>query len=107
MNQIVHWEDHECLIHTVRFVVYDYFVLLDEFNAIIHESVKLRGVGSYKLHLCELDLKRFFPLCSSCLFRKHTIDLFPMSSCIATRSLVHNGGYIQNPLQLLNWFEIL
>ena len=35
------------------------------------------------------------------------IDLFPMSSCIATRCLVHNGGYIRKPLELLNWFETL
>ena len=26
------------------------------------------------------------------------IDLFSMSSCIATRQLVHNGGYVQKPL---------
>ena len=35
------------------------------------------------------------------------IDLFSMSSCIATKRLVHNGGYIQKPLQLFNSPEIL
>ena len=36
-----------------------------------------------------------------------TVDLFMMSSCIATRWLVHNGGYIQKLLQLSNSSEIL
>ena len=36
-----------------------------------------------------------------------SIDLFPMSSYIATRWLVHNGGYRQKPLLLLNRFETL
>ena len=32
------------------------------------------------------------------LLLEKPIDLFPMSSYIATRRLVHNGGYIQKPL---------
>ena len=36
-----------------------------------------------------------------------TINLFPMSSCIATRRLVHNDGYIKKPLCVLNWIETL
>ena len=35
------------------------------------------------------------------------MDLFPMSSCIATSRLVHNGRYIQKLSQLLNSPEIL
>ena len=34
-----------------------------------------------------------------------SIDLLPMSSCIATRWLVHNGGSIQKLFSLLNWLE--
>ena len=36
-----------------------------------------------------------------------SIDLFTMSSCIPTRWLVHNGGYIQKPLYFVNWSETL
>ena len=35
------------------------------------------------------------------------IDVFSMSSCIATSRLVHNGGYIQKLLQLFSPSEIL
>ena len=40
-------------------------------------------------------------------FLKCSLDVFSMSSCMATSRLVHNGGYIQTQLQLLNSPEIL
>ena len=35
------------------------------------------------------------------------MDLFSVSSCIATSRLVHNGRYVQKLLQLFSWTEIL
>ena len=59
------------------------------------------SLATSKMH--ELEIRLYTAFGDGCC----NIDLFSMSSCIATRRLVHNGGYIQKPLELFSPPEIL
>ena len=54
-----------------------------------------------------LKIHQSYPSDIEVMVSCNTIDVFSMSSCIATSRLVRDGGYVQKLLQLSNSPEIL
>ena len=92
------------LIHTPRF--HSLLMLVFEGENHSNETLGLfKGIGTWAVNLSfvRYNIAKLRP--QRITGKSSDTDLFPMSSCIATRRLVYNGGYIQKPLSFLNSFE--